>query len=188
MEVDAGIDIEVHDGVYEPAEDSWLLLEAVEVQGGHRVLDMGTGTGVIALHAAGRGCDVTAVDVDATAVENARCNAARNDLSIEVIQSDVFNAVEGRFDVIAFNPPYLPAKDGDRRWDGGRGGVETARRFLDEADEYLAENGRMYLLLSTLGDVAGLLKGFRGRYQFRRKERLPLFFERLVVYKVTAVP
>ncbi len=185
MEVDPGIDIAVYDGVYEPAGDTWLLLEAVEVRAGQRVLDMGTGTGVLALHAAGLGCEVTAADVDAPAVDNARCNAACNDLDVEVVQSDLFDAVAGWFDVIVFNPPYLPAGDGDLRWDGGRGGVATARRFLDWADGYLKRGGCIYLLLSSLGDIAGLQRLFSGRYCFVEKKRLPLFFERLVVYAVT---
>ena len=184
MEVDPSIHIEVHDGVYEPAEDSYLLLEAVEPRGG-RMLDMGTGTGIIGLHAARYGADVTAVDVDARAVENVRSNAAGNDLDIEVIQSDLFTEMQGRFAVIAFNPPYLPAGDDDIRWDGGPGGIATVRRFLNEAGGHLEKDGSMYLLLSTLGDVAGLLQEFQGRYRFEQKRRLPLFFERLLVYEIT---
>lgn len=184
MEVNAAIDIAVHDGVYQPAEDTYLLIETLEVEGGS-LLDMGAGTGIIGLHAALQGAEVTAVDVDARAVENTRVNAARNGMDIAVVQSDLFAAVEGRFDVMAFNPPYLPAGDGDVRWDGGREGRGVARRFLHHADRYLTENGRIYLLLSTLGDIPRLLKAFQGRYRFRRKKRLPLFFERLVVYEVT---
>ncbi|MFO8132716.1 MAG: HemK2/MTQ2 family protein methyltransferase [Thermoplasmatota archaeon] len=182
MEVNSAIDIAVYDGVYAPAEDSYLLLDAVEADG--RMLDMGAGTGIVGLHAAMAGADVVAVDVDARAVDNARCNAACNHLDMEVVQSDLFANVQGCYDVIMFNPPYLPAEDSDARWDGGPGGVAVARRFLREADGYLGEDGRVYLLLSSLGDVSGLLREFQGRYVFREIRRLSLFFERLLVYEV----
>lgn len=182
MKVNPDIDIAVHAGVYGPAEDTYLLLEAVEPRG--RMLDMGTGTGIIALHGALQGADVTAVDIDSRAVTNARSNAACNGIDIEVVQSDLFAAVQGRFHVIAFNPPYLPARSGDVRWDGGQDGVATAGRFLRDGGKYLEKNGRIYLLLSTLGDVVGLLQTFQGRYLFRQTRRLPLFFEQLLVYEV----
>ena len=185
MEVNPAIDIVVHDGVYAPAEDSYLLLDAVEADG--RMLDMGAGTGIVGLHAAVAGADVAAVDVDARAVENVRCNAIGNGLDLEVVQSDLFADVDGHFDRIMFNPPYLPAEDGDVRWDGGPGGVAVARRFLDEATGHLEKKGRIYLLLSTRGDVSGLLREFQGRYVFREIRRLSLFFERLLVYEVTLI-
>jgi len=184
MEVDPAIDIMVHEGVYAPAEDSWLLLDALEIEDG-RMLDMGTGTGVIGLHAARHGMKVDAVDVSPAAVDNARANACRNDIDIGVTRSDLFTGVDKRYDVIAFNPPYLPARDGDSRWDGGPNGIMVARRFLDSADGHLAQNGRIFLLLSSLGDISGLLQDFRERYRFERKRRLALFFERLTVYEVT---
>jgi release factor glutamine methyltransferase len=184
MEVDPSIHIEVRNGVYEPAEDSYLLLDAIELRDG-RMLDMGTGTGIIGLHAARHGIDVTAVDIDGHAVETARSNGTRNNLDITVLQSNLFTAVQGCFDIIAFNPPYLPAEDGDIRWDGGPGGIATARRFLTETDSYLKKDGRVYLLLSTLGDIASLLQEFKERYHFERKRQLTLFFEKLLVYEIT---
>ncbi len=184
MEVDPAIDIMVHEGVYAPAEDSWLLLDALEIDE-CSMLDMGTGTGVLGLHAARHGMDVDAVDVSPAAVDNARANACHNDIDIRVTRGDLFTGVDKCYDVIAFNPPYLPARDGDSRWDGGPDGVTMARRFLDSADGHLAKNGRMFLLLSSLGDTSGLLRSYRERYRFERKRRLALFFERLTVYEIT---
>ncbi len=73
---------------------------------GDRVLDVGTGTGIIAIALAKCGAKVTATDLCPSAVKNARANAARNSVRFECIQSDLLDAVDGRFDLIAMNPPY----------------------------------------------------------------------------------
>jgi release factor glutamine methyltransferase len=76
---------------------------------GKRFLDMGTGSGSIGISAAMRGAIVTSCDVNVRAVELARENAARNAVTVEVIESDVFSALPDRtFDVICFNVPFYP--------------------------------------------------------------------------------
>ena len=137
-------------GVYAPAEDTFLLLSAIEVRRGQRVLEMGCGTGIIALHCVRAGCRVTAADIFAGAVDNARMNAAVNSLDVEVLQSDMFGNVRGKFDVVIFNPPYLSVQDTEGLSDaekrplvGGEGGHEIAARFLGEARKFLAPGGRI---------------------------------------------
>ena len=77
-----------------------------EVQPGMRVLDMGTGSGVNAILAARGGAEVVGVDINPDAVSAARANAERNGVVGEFAVSDVFSAVEGRFDLVVIDPPF----------------------------------------------------------------------------------
>src|SRR5689334_1627609 len=75
---------------------------------GRKFLDMGTGSGFIVLQAARAGATVTAVDINPAAVDAARLNAARNNISISAAYSDLFSALPGcRYDVVAWNPPFF---------------------------------------------------------------------------------
>src|SRR3954463_2665225 len=99
-------------GVYRPQEDTWLLAEMLRVAtvpAGVRVLDMGTGTGVLAMIAARSGAgQVIAVDVCERGVFAGRSNARLRRLPGRVVRSDLFEAVDGEeFDVIVANPPYV---------------------------------------------------------------------------------
>jgi len=93
------------------------------------------------------------VDINPFAVGCTRDNASKNGLNIDVILSDLFLDIEGDFDIIAFNPPYLPDTIGgdiERSWAGGEDGVRVLERFLKDAPRHLTHGGRMYVLLSTL--------------------------------------
>ncbi|HEU4422263.1 MAG TPA: methyltransferase [Pilimelia sp.] len=151
---------------------SHLLGEAVlaEVRADDRVLDMGTGSGVNAILAATTATDVLAVDVNPYAVEAARDNARRNGVAdrIRIRHSDVFSDVDGRFDLIVFDPPF--------RWFAPRDLLEAAStdenygamtRFFQAAREHLTGRGRMLVFFGTSGDLDYLRKltdehGFTG--------------------------
>jgi len=89
-------------------EDSRAFAQLVLVQAASagRVLDIGTGTGIIAICLAKAGRNVTAADISGAALRTARANAGRNGVSFKCHRSDLLAAVPGRFDLIAFNPPY----------------------------------------------------------------------------------
>ncbi len=140
---------------YPVSEDTLLLLDNVECRG--RVLDMGTGNGSIALKCARERCEVVAVDLDPEAIEEVMEKARREGLKIKTILSDLFQNVEGKFDTIVFNPPYLPGDPKDveeLQWaGGGKHGDETVIRFLEEAKNYLNEDGRIYIILSSFNRI-----------------------------------
>jgi release factor glutamine methyltransferase len=153
-----GCDLEVPAEVHPPQGVSDLLADAVlaEVREGDRVLDMGTGSGVNAILAAAKSRDVVAVDVNPIAVECARRNAQRNGVAdrIDVRESDVFRAVDGRFDVVVFDPPF--------RWFAPRDLRERATTdenygtlgmFFREIHHHLAAEGRVLLFFGTSGDL-----------------------------------
>jgi len=191
VKFDSGIDIEVEKEVYNPSDDSYLLLKCVEVSPAESFLEMGAGSGLIALHAAKLGARVTAVDVNPHAVECARRNASRNGLRIDVVRSNLFERVDGTFDVIAFNPPYLPGTASstswvEKAWAGGEEGSEMAVEFLQNAWRHLAPGGRIYMVLSSVGGLMSLLKAARERYESEMLEERHMFFESIYVYKFRA--
>lgn len=171
--------------MYRPAEDSLLLLESVRVERGQRFLEVGTGTGFIALHAA-RTTRAVATDANRAAVRLARTNARRNGLPLDVVLTHLMAGLRGPFDVIAFNPPYLegpPRDDLERAWAGGHQGSEVSLRFLADLDRVLAPAGRAYLLLSRANAAARRAAEERFRVTAATTKRL--FFEELEVLELT---
>jgi release factor glutamine methyltransferase len=128
-----------------------------------RVLDMGTGSGVCAVHAARRARRVVAVDINPAAVRCAAINAALNDVEqrVEVRHGDLFAPVAGeRFDLILFNPPFLrgePRDDRDRAWRSS----DVAERFAAGLDDHLTPEGAALVVLSSFGGAEAFLGEFR---------------------------
>jgi release factor glutamine methyltransferase len=185
MDYDGSLIVEEDPLVYRPSEDSRLLLESIALGPGDRFLEVGTGTGLVALHAA-RHTWAVATDANRTAVELARANAKRNRVNLAVVHTNLAAGLRGPFDVIAFNPPYLegrPVDTLDLAWAGGVQGSEVSVRFLADLPRILAPLGRAYLLLSHANAVAHAeaRKRFRVHVAVRRK----LFFEELEVVELT---
>ncbi len=142
-----------------------------EVRPADRVLDMGTGSGVNAILAARTAEDVLAVDINPHAVEAARANAERNGVAdrVEVRRSDVFTAVDGRFDLVIFDPPF--------RWLRPRDWAEAAitdenyralTEFFDQLREHLNDDARVLVFFGTTADV-GYLEQLMDRHGFTRQ-------------------
>lgn len=183
MDLDPRLRIKEHEEVYRPAEDSYLLLDAVDLRDADSFLDVGTGTGILALHAARR-CRVVATDINPHAVRLCRRNAMLNGLRVDVVRADLLAGLRGPFDIVAFNPPYLPLDPGgwaDRAWSGGRED-DTIIRFLDQVQDRLSPEGRVYLLLSSHNEAAA--KEARSRYRCTLLRQKRLFFEEIVVYEL----
>lgn len=160
-----GLRVTVQPGLLDPAWffSSEVLVDALgrSVRAGDRVLDLGTGTGVGALAAARAGAAaVVATDVDPVAVECARQNTAA-DQRIEVRAGDLFAPVAGeRFDLVAFNPPWLARAD-DRHATAMRMDTDLPARFAAALPDHLAPAGRALLVLSTTADTDAWLVSLR---------------------------
>lgn len=170
--------------VYEAREDSYLLCRNVPVYAKGRVLDMGTGSGILAAEASKHANKVIGADIDAQAVDY--CKNKYNIDNLYFLQSDLFENIEGKFDLILFNAPYLPSdpRAPDIALDGGKRGYEVIQRFLGQAKGFLKTEGIILLLFSSLtkkGKVDELLKG---EYAFEMIDTQKLDFEELYVYKI----
>ncbi|MBU0761803.1 MAG: methyltransferase [Candidatus Altiarchaeota archaeon] len=181
-----GQNYEVWGSVYPPGEDSYLLAESFTAKG--RVLDVGCGSGIQSLTAAKTADYVLGIDINPEAVEVARHNTKLNNMNnVEFILSDLFSHVNGKFDTIIFNPPYLPGKDGGKHalaWDGGIDGSEVINQFIKNSGKHLTEDGIAYLLYSSLNDSDKILakishEGFKHEIISSKK----LFLETLYVVK-----
>lgn len=148
-------------GVYRPQADTALLAGALArepLRSGAEVIEIGTGTGALALHAAARGAEVTAVDVAWPAVLAARLNGWRWRLQLRVLHGDFAARTQGRrFDLVLANPPYVPCPDarvptgGARRaWDAGRDGRAVIDRICTAAPALLRPGGVLLMVHSGM--------------------------------------
>ena len=144
------------DQVYPPAEDSFLLLRAAlrEVREADRVLEVGTGSGYVAAGLTGRAAMVVATDINPHAVRYARTRG------VAAVRTDLFAGISGPFDLILFNPPYLPTAPEERMddWleyalDGGVTGRDVIERFIADLGRVLSPFGRVLLLVSSLSGL-----------------------------------
>lgn len=143
--------------VYQPAEDSDLLATAAveEVSPTDCVLDMGTGSGYVAAEIAETGASVVGADRNPHACRQASENG------IDTVQTDLTAAFsDDAFDLVTFNPPYLPTTPEEDVGDwmeialsGGESGREVIDPFLAAVGRVLAPEGRILLLVSSLSGV-----------------------------------
>jgi len=193
-------------GVCSAEEDTRLLAQvaAETAPAGGRVLDLGTGTGYVAIHLAKQGFVVDATDISERALSLARENFAANGVSVNLFPSNLFAGVRGSYDLIAFNPPMNPGETEltrlvtsflrrhqtlanalmrifDRFLDSSR--VAFLVAFLNEAREHLSEDGYVVLDLTRL-EIDELIERLPA-FVFGRRVDIPrLPTEQIVVVSV----
>jgi release factor glutamine methyltransferase len=153
-----GIDLIVMDGVFTPdpavSLSSVMIANSVGSLEGKTVLDMGCGTGALAIYALKRGAlKALAVDIDEHARENAQLNIQNSGYSnvIEIRRSDIFDNIKESFDIIFANLPI-----NDHFWKSDSGTLAIAERFISSYRSHLNKNGLAYLAWGSFGDVVGL--------------------------------
>lgn len=170
-------------GIYPPSEDSLLLMQSLG-KGSGRFLEVGTGTGVVAIRAAALGYGVIATDMDENALSEASMNAADNSVKLDLIRCDLLKCLNCRFNLIAFNPPYLPEGDvPDRQLAGGAQGVELALEFMSQAEEHLEIDGEVLVVLSSLGNTDLFLRECSRKWDVLPVAGRKMEFETLTVYR-----
>ncbi len=148
--------------MFRPPSDSWLLVDVMRARGlarGARVLDVFTGSGVLAVAAGREGArSVTAVDVSRRAALCARVNGRLNGTRVRALRGDLFEPVAGeRFDLVTANPPYVPSlgdelpdAGAERAWEGGPDGRVLVDRFSARVRDHLAPGGTVLMVVSSL--------------------------------------
>ncbi len=176
--------------IYYPAEDSFLLSSVIEKEiqklaknsKNLKFLEIGSGSGVqleTALKSGIKKENIFSCDINEEAVKHCK------NLGFQCIHSDLFSGIKRKYDIIIFNPPYLPEdskepKSSRLSTTGGKDGSETINRFLKQAKTNLNKNGRIILLASSL--TKGLdFKGYKKVILARKK----LFFEQLYVLRLS---
>ncbi|HEY7051782.1 MAG TPA: HemK2/MTQ2 family protein methyltransferase [Mycobacterium sp.] len=165
-------------GVYQPQEDSWLLIETLQRTGlahRRRVLDLCTGSGILAVAAAQLGAsEVTAFDICPHAVRCSQANASAIGVDVDVRKGTLSNALAcGPFDVVLSNPPYVPvAPHSDAEsistaagpawaWDAGDDGRLVLDPLCAAAPKLLADGGTMLVVQSEFAGVEQTMEALR---------------------------
>lgn len=175
--------------VYQPAEDSRLLGEATRetVTEGDLVLDVGTGSGWIATVAAEAGARAVGSDLNPHACREAR------DHGVPTVRGNLVDPFRsGVFDLVVFNPPYLPTDPDDEGDDwmetalsGGESGRAVVDPFLDTVGRVLAPDGEVLLLVSSLTDIDVVTdRAAENGFHSEEVESEKFPFERLVVLRL----
>lgn len=184
------------DEIYSPKEDSFLLENNIkkffennkQLKNKLKILDVGTGSGILAKEASKYG-EVIAVDINPKAIQFCK-KKYKNNKNITFFESDLFSNINDKFDLIIFNPPYLPMDEEDEiNYDlalfGGKNGWEIIQKFLINVKNYLNHKGKILLLFSSLTNkkkIENILK--RENYIFNEIDLLKMNFERLFIYEI----
>ena len=153
----------VYPNTFWPFTDSKPLVKNFHVQSGESVLDVGTGSGVIAIFSCYQGAGkVVGVDINPAAIKSAKYNAKSHGFEkiMKVIKSNLFDNLKGqKFDVITANIPFRDKFAHDivarAQWDTD---FQTNTRFFAEVGEHLNPNGRIYFIHSNFGETERVKK------------------------------
>lgn len=154
-----GLSLTVMPGVWSPAYD-WsggFMAEHLPNLTGKDILEIGCGSGVVSVHAANKGArHVTAVDISETAVANTRLNLDRNGCQHAIVKvSDVFNDVDGTYDVIVFNAPYHGCRPADMLERAvADEDYRSLKQFFAGVAEHIRPTGCLFVGFSESGDLS----------------------------------
>ena len=212
----------IFDGVYPPSDDTYLIIDYLKKNVSENffdglpfttirnVLDMGTGTGIIALflqeikkYFSKFTTKIFASDISDAAIRCATLNERANNYkdSLTFITSDLFRKfppnLQHSFDIIVFNPPYLPSisykendlirRSSDSNWDGGERGFEVFLEFIKQVKDFLNQEQKYYIyyISSSSTDLNHLndeleTRGFQNSILNKRH----IFFEDIILNRL----
>lgn len=183
--------IDIDEMVYEPSDDTFLLFENLIIKPEENVLEIGTGSGIIAIHASKIAKEVIATDINFNAIELAEKNLIANNIkNVQLVFGNLFEPVKNKkFDTILFNTPYLPTEECEvlednlnYAFDGGLDGRKVIDMFLDEVKYHLNDKGKIQMIQSSLADIEktiSKLESLRFKTEIASSEKF--FFEEIVL-------
>jgi release factor glutamine methyltransferase len=178
-------------GSYEPAEDTFLLADAIRRYSGKMALEIGMGSGYITAELCKRNPFVVGTEISKIALKEAQINLKSLNLdNFELILCDGASAFrEGYLDLIVFNPPYIASsKIVDRTVDGEKGGIEVIKRFIQQSSRVISKSGSIVFVLSTLSNYSKIIKMLKKmNFKVRKIGERKLFFEEIFVVEAQRV-
>ena len=183
--------------VYPPSDDSFLLIDSlhhlfeeiypVERRKELSVIELGTGTGIAGIFLLRTGVNhLLMTDISGKALKCARLNLKQNGVDANLICTSLFNGIKTKFDLVVFNPPYLPEEEREpddlftKALRGGREGYEIIQQFLNQLPFFLKKGGKAVIVLSSFNPVERLKK--ESRFSWRLLGKKHFFFERIYCY------
>ena len=192
----AGLKLEIPEEVYVPSDDTYLLIDNLKIAPNDVVLEVGTGSGIVALCAALTAEKVIATDISPIAVKCAKNNVKANhlELKVEIRLGNLFDPIDEKksFDVILFNAPYLPENNNqmhndadwlEKAWNGGKLGRNLIDPFIKQCKNHLSSSGRIQLVQSSLSNITKSRELFQkqGFQHVQISAFKSFFFEKIVV-------
>jgi release factor glutamine methyltransferase len=153
--------LEINKHIFPPSKHGSLISDNVKIRPRENVIDIGTGSGIIAIYAAKKGANVFATDIDNDAIETTKRNARRNNVNIQCSVGSFFAEFQRKFDIIIANLPQeivpkdyqkIIGKQLTRSMDGGKEGNEVLLKFLDTAKDFMHEKTKLYVPVYTVSD------------------------------------
>src|SRR3989338_6194709 len=176
--------------VYNPAEDSYLIKKYIPKFAKGRTLDLGTGSGILAIEAAKHAKEVIAADINPDALKEAKMSA-KEIKNIQFISTNLFSKIKGKFDCILFNAPYLPSNQAfpDEALDGGKKGYEIVLSFLNQSINHLENSGNILIIFSSLSKPKVILQEAENLLlDYELIESQHVFFEDILLFRLSKSP
>lgn len=183
--------LDIPKDVYYPSDDTYLLLNTLEKELKNKKfkssLEIGTGNGLLSLSIYDQVTDLTLVDININVIHHIIGIKKKYNLNkINIIQSNLFEKISKKYDLIIFNPPYVPSESfDDLTTDGGKEGSEIIFKFLNKLYDFLEDNGVCYLLISSLNNKNKIFKKIKeNNLEYKILNSKRIFFEDLITLKI----
>ncbi|MBT3407722.1 methyltransferase [Candidatus Woesearchaeota archaeon] len=182
--------------VYQPQEDTHLLLDSIIKNIKNQklnILEIGCGSGYVSINLLKEynNLKITCTDINKNAIKLSKENAKENNIKIKFIESNLFENIKQEYDIIIFNPPYLPqdklsSKHSiDTALYGGKKGYEITHQFIEQVYNNLKPNGKIFLLLCSLSKPKTSLELLnKFNYEYKLIKQIKIFPEELFVYEI----